>query len=360
MLLDDYRDIFEGLCLKAIMSFVDTPSIETASEFIWNYFESHSKDCLFNIAFTEKDSMFSKSIHTVSAFLLGLRFQKICKAQVESQIKKNAPIDLQRFEYPWLLACLYHDVFSDYENNHKGKYPKTLPEFTREQKINHTVYKFAIPNEIALKSFKPLYNVTSVEKYYSHMIESSDKKKIHVDHGIISGYFAFDRLTENFIKNWKQKHQLDEFTTEKDNHTLVWNKNQIWIFALVADAIIAHNIWHTDEMKSVSMELWPNPNNKEEVKLSISKTPLAYFLSLIDTIEPYKFFEKKSTPQEVFTGLSIEMHLNQIVITKDNSCEFDFKTWYDTKMKNMSYWLQDTRSKLETESKIVVFLPQNV
>ena len=53
------------------------------------------------------------------------------------------------------------------------------------------------------------------------------------------------------------------------------------------------------------------------------------------------------------------MHLNQIIITKDNYFEFDFKTWYDAKMKNVGDWLQDTRSKLETDSKIIIFLPQN-
>ena len=361
MLNEIYKDVCTSIIMKNSMGFVNNPCVNTANRFIEDYFESHSKGILFNKCLAEPNSMYSKSIHTVSAFLLGMKFKKICKTQIEKQIKENAQIESQLFEYPWLLACLYHDVFSDYENNHDEKFPKSLHDFISGESINHTIYSFDLPDEITLKDFKPIYKKESVEEYYVHMIKSSDKEEIHVDHGIISGYYAFDRLTENFIENWKQKHQLDEFTTEKDNHTLVWNKNQIWIFAFVADAIIAHHIWHTDDMKTVSKELWPNPNNKEEVKLSISKTPLAYFLSLIDTIEPYKFFERKqkATPQEVFTGLSIEMHLNQIVITKDNSFEFDFKTWYDAKMKNMSDWLLNTSALLETESKIIIFLPEN-
>ena len=63
--------------MKNSMGFVNNPCVNTANRFIEDYFESHSKGILFNKCLAEPNSMYSKSIHTVSAFLLGMKFKKI-------------------------------------------------------------------------------------------------------------------------------------------------------------------------------------------------------------------------------------------------------------------------------------------
>ena len=356
MLMDIFIEVSNNMLIRNSMSFVNNPCEATANEFIKNYFDSHSKDLLFNISFTEKDTMFSKSIHTMSMFLLGVKFKKLVDQRIENSIFENAPIDDIRFDYPWLLSCLYHDVFSDYEEKHKSGYPHTLPEFISKVKINHTTYNTNLPTEIIISEYTPIYKKETVENYYKYRI-NKDK----IEHGIISGYYAFDRLTKNFIDNWKQKGMQDPFQTNLDGHTLNWNKNQIWIFALVADAIIVHNIWHTKEMNMVSKELVPDLSNKNEVKLSIAKTPLAYFLSLIDTVEPYKFFHKMNSaePHDVFDELSIDLYSNKILIKKSDSFKYDFNIWYKKKMRDMGDWLEGTYATIADESTIEINLPDN-
>ena len=355
MLMDAFKKITDTTMIKNRLSFVNNPCDDTASEFLLNYFESHSKSLLFNMNFTDQDTMFSKSLHTVSMFLLGITLKQLIAKTIEKSISINAPLELSRFDYPWLLSCLYHDVFADYEKNHTSEYPYTLPEFIEKGKIEHTIYDINLPNEINISKFYPIYKEETVENYYEDRIKSG-----RIDHGIISGYYAFDRLTKNYINNWEQNGKEKQFCTQKDNHTLIWDNNQIWVFALVADAIVVHNIWHTEKMKSVSMELYPNAENKAEVKLGITKTPLAYFLSLMDTIEPYKFFSNNtSNPHDILDNLSIDLHNNEITIKKSESFKYDFENWFEEKMKNMSDWLEGTCAKKTDGSTITITLPSN-
>jgi hypothetical protein len=356
MLIDKYKSICGAYSFRNKLVFTDNPSDETAADFIKNYFDSHSKGTLFNLFFTDKESVFSKSIHTVSAFLLGMSFKGLCEANIKNQIRANAPLNTIRFEYPWLLSCLYHDVLSKHEREYGLNYCDSVLRFTETQDITHTIYEMKLPNRINISKYFPIYNAETILKYYEYRISNKS-----ADHGILAGFFAFDRLTKNFIKNWEQNGQKNTFTTNIDGHTLVWDKNQIWIFALVSDAITVHNIWHTNDMTNVSEELIPAPHNKNEVKLSLNKTPLAYYLSLIDTIEPYKYFNGKcyASPEEVFNNISIDLRGEKILITKSQSSEYDFYMWYDNKMKNIGDWLKDTFADCINESEIIIHLPHD-
>ena len=132
------------------------------------------------------------------------------------------------------------------------------------------------------------------------------------------------------------------------------------MFALAADAIIAHNIWHLPNIDIP--EVRRDDYNPEEKKLSIKETPLAYFLSLIDTIEPIKYFTSdafrdkygiKYTDGDILSGFNMSLINNEIVIIGNIDSQ-QFKDWYDDKIKDIGNWLEGTeKDDQELENKII-------
>ena len=67
-------------------------------------------------------------------------------------------------------------------------------------------------------------------------------------------------------------------------------------------------------------------------------------MSLIDTIEPVKYFWTV-LPITIFENISIELQDTNIIITQSESSVFDFKKWFEDKMQNMGDWLKDTKAE---------------
>ena len=311
---------------------------------------------MFEFDLSDPEELYSKASHTLSAFLLGMCFKKLVKKETMRILGEKA----HRFEYPWFLCCLYHDTYSVFEKKHKTT-PCSLEEMIKEMDIEYEIYKTDNAVFSGLKEWPITYKRDTVERYYDERL-----KRGSVDHGILSGFYGFDRLVKNYIEARKKDGDFrDWFTTppdahDSDSYKLIWNREQISVFALAADAIIAHNIWHLPNIDIP--EVRRDDYNPEEKKLSIKETPLAYFLSLIDTIEPIKYFTSdafrdkygiKYTDGDILSGFNMSLFNNEIVIIGNIDFQ-QFKDWYDDKIKDIGNWLEGTEEDdQELENKII-------
>lgn len=326
--------------------FLDKPRKETAKSFIRDSFVARAKERLFLPSFAGDNDYFSKATHTASAFLLGMSLSEIVESRVKRLIERNAPLHINNFNYPWLLCCMYHDAFSEYESNHTDAGYPSLEEFIKKSEIEHTIYNHNYPEGITDNRFRQTYKEDTIRRYF----DKRECDHLH-DHGIIAGYLGYDRLVKNFIDYWKAQNCPEGvFKLPKDPQRkvqLIGEMSQLWVFAMVADAIIAHNIWHTSDSRMAELK----DGGPGEKKLSAMKTPLAYFLGVIDTIEPVKYFYNEK-PKEIFDNISITLNGGELLIEQSEACIFDFKMWFDAKMAEMPKWLKDTEAKFENDRMI--------
>ena len=169
-LYDLFQKQYHNVSIRNRLSFINNPNDNTAREFIEDYFNSHSKGLLFNIDFTNKDSLFSKSMHTVFAFLLGMSLSEIVEKRIVDLIEVNTSShDLLHFDYPWILSCLYHDAFSQYEEKHNtSDFPANLSDAINQLEIKHTIYETHFPEGLAINPLQTTYQQNTIEAYYNY------------------------------------------------------------------------------------------------------------------------------------------------------------------------------------------------
>lgn len=246
-------------------------------------------------------------------------------------MKSKTDLELITFEYPWMLCCLYHDVFSQYEK--EGYEYVDLDGFCRKFDIQHTIYDMKLPEEISISSFEPTYRKTTIEQYFLYRMKNK-----RVDHGIAAGYILFDRLVKNYLEH-RDEHKADVFTTNKDGHTLLWHKDQIWVFALAADAVIAHNIWHLDS-EALPDEI--RQGGEGERKLTVDGNPLAFVCAVVDSLEPVKRFDGQLAAEKVLENVFIKVGKNpEIQLAWSNTIkqQSKFFEWMEN-ISGMTNWLQ--------------------
>lgn len=330
---------FGDLCtFESAREFLMNPTDDNAKGYIKEYLNGRSKGCIFNIEFTEKESVFSKSTHMTVAFLLGIVCEDIIKERVQRKIDDATNLEMymiSSFEYPWMLCCLYHDMLSKFENEHRIY--ESLEEFCKCCKINYTIYDFeSLKKELMpceMGNLVPTYSEDTVRRYFNYR-----QSKGKTDHGIAAGYYVFDRLVKNYFEHRKQNGNENRFFTNVGFHTLCWHEDQMWIFAYCANAIITHNIWHVDEKEELPDEI--TLGNCNEKKINPIDDPLSFFCALIDTIEPVKYFEKMDYV-EILNNLFVEIGHNTITISQTELKMLDLKKWFSRKMKSMPEWLEN-------------------
>lgn len=342
------------------IEFCENPCNKRAASFIWKYLDARSKETVYNFRFSNGKALYSKSAHTVSAFLLGMYLSELVDKQVVQLMKNNTTEIIQKFDYPWFLCCLFHDAFSKYEKEHKKGAEPSFELMKKRLKIIHDIYtkeEDILPNW----DWPITYKQETVKEYYNQRFENGlkDEGIGIVDHGILSGYYFFDRLVRNYLRNKKLNGNKDHFDTHNNGFTLIWDKDQIWVFGLAADAIIAHNIWHVNKYSNIPQLC---PGGDHERKLSIKETPLAYFLSLIDTIEPVKYFSNKYSITKILSNISIELKDKKEIVIKQQGKVFDFETWYYKKdMDKLESWLEGTKAELSPDKRrITITLPEQL
>lgn len=310
--------------------FLKNPNQHNASEYILTYFKSRGKEKLFNEAIMAADNgnMVSRSVHMVSAFLLGFWLQE----KLQDLFPNSMGNGNWKFEYLWFLCCLYHDTYSNIEVKTQSSV-STNSYIVQAETGNGKSCTIYSKNILGVCLPEPTYQEKDIIQYFKYRKHESNK----YDHGIVGGYKAFQKLVDNYMDVREKNEGQDSFITPLNGafcgHTLVWDKQQIEAFAYAADAIIAHNIWHVSEAQTVKkykkygLSSFIVGNSSEE-KLSIVKSPLAYLLSLVDTIEPIKWFVKNESgirETDVFNNITICITHHSIILGKINNHSFDLK-----------------------------------
>jgi hypothetical protein len=197
--------------------------------------------------------------------------------------------------------------------------------------------------------------------------------KDRLDHGILSGYVFYNQLINNYLNQIGQKHKKDykdgSFDTENsDKITIKYRPIHLLLFKYIADAIIAHNIWHYKSEEKYEYIFWGLESLSANKRLSLKKDSLAFMLGLLDAMEPVKFFCKDDnivTPKDVLEGINIEWsdnneHSFSIKISPCNEESLkilNFSKWFEDKFENMECWLDLTVEYNQDTKEIKITIP---
>jgi len=208
-----------------------------------------------------------------------------------------------------------------------------------------------------LKSLKPTYCEETINAYF--------RKRLHdgcIDHGIASGFVFYDSLVKNYLENEKdiEKDSEGSFSKELSGDScsieLKYRPEHLLLFRYIADAIIAHNVWRYNVRTQTEYAIYglikDDKMKARENKFSIQDNPLVFFLCLVDTIEPTKYFDCIPVG-ELLAGISLELFENSIrievseelfkKISEMNQNGVSSKTvgsWFKEKIAYMDEWLE--------------------
>lgn len=288
-------------------------------------FDDRGKNEAFEFDYFDSESkILNKAIHTFLTFLLGFSLKDIVYNVLDSYIcEKNPTWHDWDFEYTWFLTSLYHDCLSGHEN----RISEIDVNYSLDNFLKHTesaykcsIYDKSFYTKYDLPVFEPTHSKQLIDNYFKYHI----KEMKVIDHGILGGYLQFDKLVKNFKEQYDNaicsaSVKNEVFYTQDDEHLLVWRIQHLWHFVFVADAIIAHNIWYIDSNDGKQVEIYNKygldfliVNNEEfgkSKRISLEKSPLLFFLAIIDTIEPIKYFYTLN-PKFVLDNVSIS-YINQ-------------------------------------------------
>lgn len=271
--------------------------------FIYQHFLNGGKSEVFDLDFRKKYFESGKHIHTVALYLLGLSCEKIfdfrIRKYLETQI--NQDIGWYSFKHLWFLLCLYHDVASCIETDcvaiPNNSYQKQLQFFLKEKKIRINPY-----NALSNKGNNPKRLRNLAENYFCYRMDQGA-----LDHGIIGGFILYKNLIDIFVKAQKLNDNNKEFIF-KD---LYWNKDYIKLFAIIADAIIRHNMW-TVQAGTEDAKLYLQYGLDDLIvgkgnRIKLTDNPILFMLCLLDSIEPIKRMndKEKSNSQTILNNISI-------------------------------------------------------
>lgn len=317
---------------------VDNFNKNGAYVFIKGTYKVGYKNKIFDIGFQRQFKDQGKHQHTVALYFLGCYLSEmlsdILKNHIAQYIEKT---DWYDFRYTWFLTCLYHDTAAVIE---KPKYIcKSLDYYLDKHSIKYNIYKHTWKNACN----KPYtYLEKLVKNYFIYMAEY----RYALDHGIIAGYLLYDRLRKNYNDTWerckKQQYSYGRYE-EFDYENLSWKIEHIDHFAYVANAIISHNIWHseaTEESKRIYKQYGLDPLiYGVSTRMSIKKDPLVFFLGLLDTIEPIKFFISESDAVTIWKAIEIDYDINnRKIIIKTNGSLLKNDEWFQ-KIRGITAWL---------------------
>ena len=351
MLKEVYKDkgSVQARVGDGINRFVSFPSKTNAQRFITQILKRREKENLLCIRGENQETIAVRSVHAVSLFLLGLSLREIAEMEIIRSLSAYRACTEDLFEYAWMLASVYHDCHFSQENRFANR-GYSLKDYLQRNSITKSIYWKREPE---LASFVPTYKQETIEGYFEH--RTSEGK---MDHGISSGFFLYNTLATNLENVMGERPKGSDFFTVKGNRKLYWNSGQILPFAAVSDAIIAHNIWHKPSVefghKDGLEEISTDADPSEQKKLSLKDSPLAFYLSLLDTIEPLKCLAEngieKIEEQEasrILDNVDISYSVNDknILITQSASKLYDFNR-YKERIGNFDIWMDNVKNPI--------------
>jgi len=212
---------------------------ENTYNFIRRTYVVGSKEKIFDVGFQKLFHDQGKHQHTVALYFLGCHLSDILFDKLKNHIALYIKdMDWYDFKYTWFLTCLYHDasaVIEKSEYSHNS--PKDLNFYLGRNNVMYNVYK-----HIWEKNHNKPYTYPEalVKNYFIYRT----KFRHELDHGIIAGYLLYDKLQKNYNSSWEnvKNEQYEDFYYNQ----LRWRIEHLSHFAYVANAIIAHNIWHSE------------------------------------------------------------------------------------------------------------------
>lgn len=326
----------------------------TSFEFIKDYFAAGEKEEAFSLGFEKELKESEKNQHTVALYFLGLHLSKLVEGTLSNFLENNLKdTSWCNFKHTWFLTCLYHDTANVIETSAYKK--EMLGFFLGANNIYHNIYRhtpqlpdaqlFTFPEEL-------------VKNYFNYRIEHC----ICVDHGILGGYLLFDRLKKNYnaaYRNLKIQNPLANKYEEFEFEYLTWRIEHLDLFAIIADSIIAHNIWFShDDKLYCHYGLDPLIISKTN-KISLYDRPLLFFLSLLDTIEPVKCLTRKNwlTPVEALKSVDIQIKNKRKIVIKGCNNNYLYNEWFND-IKKAEDWLDLSVSTKGGEMCTITIPPQ--
>ena len=317
--------------------------------FIYTHFNHGAKENVFRIDFHNDFFRKGKHIHTVVLYYLGIYLKDIISDNLKHYLKHNINEGISKwfdFIYTWFLSCLYHDTASVLEDNpvpiHSKDYFKQLDYYLGKHAIRHDVYDHSF-----LKKETDVFTFPKelVKNYFFYRADCCHC----VDHGIIGGFLLYDRLFANYNKAWEEaseEHPPVNYDCFK-HRDLKWRIEHLDHFAIIADSIIAHNIWYSSDgqlYKQYGLDTLIIPNAK---RINMKEKPLLFFLSLMDTIEPTKRFPDRHA-LEVLKAFEIifEHDTNKLSITR--LTDIDSKKYFDV-LESSETWLDISIERINDE-----------
>lgn len=344
-------------------------NIKNCKDFITEHLEKGGKDEVHKIPWIQEFQRSKKHIHVVSLYLLGLTFQNSISEFIEGEIGDFiSSHDWYDYKYTWFLTCLYHDIASNIE---RGKIPANPPEqqkqltyYLGDNNIQYTIFD----RESKRNTYHPRLPVSLVKNYFYYRASCGE-----CDHGILGGYYLFDRLYKNFLKNTRDGVSTDNLLRSTDH---------IQHFAYISDAIICHNIWtvrsfdisETDRSKDEKkietykcFGLSPLIYKSSEDRLKFEEHPLQFLLCLLDTMEPVKRFNEECIdtcphPKDILNSIDISINESNIQSQKfEITIHWDamvnnwsgFERWKDGILKT-SNWLHVTVDKNCSDNSVLI------
>lgn len=285
-------------------------------QFIQEHFFKGEKGTALEFDFQENYKKFGKHKHTVCLYLIGISLKELFDEHIKDYLgKKNLePNKWYSFEYVWFLTCLYHDVASCTENIYNiekcSDDRRNLGYYKRKYHIMHSPYD---NNVIDNREEKQLLS----EQYFKYRLASG-----RIDHGILGGYLFFEKLSSLFESAKKRFLDQNEFIFKNR----YWNEKFVDLFALIADAIISHNMWTIKEDDS-NVQTYKDYGldililQDHEKGISLEENPIQFMLCLLDSIEIIKRFDQSIHPMEVLRNVSVS------AVHNNTALELGWRAW---------------------------------
>jgi len=299
-------------------NYIPTPFSDDIShaDFIKRYFKRGGKDRIFKSYFNIESSLLNHSEHTNSIFFLGILITKNIKFNNLIFNQNNLP-GYSIFPFLWFLACLFHDLGYDYE--------ETEEYMNRIWDIDSLKKELRIKNDFSSKAIRgvPDTIVKNISKYF--IWKRFVKKSL--DHGVVAGYYLYDKL----VKNRKYRYK-------ENNDELFWHPDLDNQYAEVAALIASHNIWFANRESKESYETFQMNELIEHPSVNISDSPLLYLLGIVDSIDPIKIFSDKLNKGDILRNLKIGFSENSFSF-ETNAIGLDDFNLLKKKCEDLKLWL---------------------
>lgn len=337
---------------------------DKAWNFITQYFTAGGKDFIVEGDFKPEMKSSGKHGHTVILYLLGCYLKNIVDDKLSSKLIAIIP-SMQKdkwynFTYSWFLSCLFHDVASKIEGEPAEKFElySNSEAMFKAVCVEYGIENLFFENDVMKNHLT--YSVETYKEYLYYRIKNGS-----VDHGILGGLLLYDRLYKNYWENHKL-YTESGFPSSKENQKLFFFKNLTWRiehldhFAFLADSIAAHNIWHQKQEEfengkcpNIKIENLSQVISQQGQRITLDSSPLAYFLGVLDTIEPSKRF--CTTPlEDVLKGISISYDEDHIQINVSSALteKEEYEKWRDG-VQSLGGWLGVTVHSVTSEEIII-------